>query len=110
MPSCVTQVYDTSNANFQTSVTVTVTDTSGEILGGFDTSYNQMIFAYENTCDPNDVTVVTSTWTSPYAVSTSKSGLDSNCLDASANVLLYETPSNYENFIIKHILFLYFFF
>ena len=39
--SCVTQVYDTSNANFQASVT----DTSGgEILGGYDASLNQLFF------------------------------------------------------------------
>ena len=46
MSSCVTQVYDTSNANFQASVTLPYTDgfNGGEILGGFDTSYNQMIF------------------------------------------------------------------
>ena len=103
--SCVTQVYDTSNANFQASVTIPYTDgfNGGEILGGFDTSYNQMIFAYENTCYPAQVNDLTYGWTSPYAVSTSKIGLDSNCLDASANVLLYDTPSNYENFTIKQM-------
>jgi hypothetical protein len=106
--SCVTQVYDTSNANFQASVTLPYTDgfNGGEILGGFDTSYNQMIFAYENTCYPAKVNDLTYGWISPspsYAVSTSKIGLDNNCPDPSANVLLYETPSNYENFIIKQM-------
>jgi hypothetical protein len=108
MSSCVTQVYDTSNANFQASVTLPYTDgfNGGEILGGFDTSYNQMIFAYENTCYPAKVNDLTYGWISPspsYAVSTSKIGLDSNCPDPSANVLLYDTPSNYENFIIKQM-------
>ena len=105
--SCVTQVYDTSNANFQAAVTLPSSDGGGEILGGFDTSYNQMIFAYENTCDPAQVTDLTSGWrgASPsYAVSTSKIGLDSNCPDPSANVLLYDTPNAYTGgFIIAQM-------
>ena len=98
--SCVNQVYDSSNAKFQASVTI---PSGGEILGGFDVSSNQMIFAYENTCDPAKVTDLTSGWTSPYAVSTSRIGLDNNCPATDANVLLYDIPSNYDNFIIKQM-------
>ena len=98
--SCVNQVYDTSNANFQASVT----DTSGgEILGGYDASLNQLFFVYENTCYPNYVTDLTSTWTSPYVVSTSRIGLDNNCPAIDASGLLYDTPSSYENFTIKQM-------
>jgi hypothetical protein len=100
MSSCVNQVYDSSNAKFEASVTI---PSGGEILGGFDVSLNRMIFAYENICDPAKVTDLTSGWISPYAVSTSKIGLDSNCPDPSANVLLYDTPSDYENFTIKQM-------
>ena len=98
--SCVNQVYDSSNAKFQASMTI---PSGGEILGGFDVSSNQMIFAYENTCDPAKVTDLTSGWTSPYAVSTSRIGLDNNCPATDANVLLYDIPSNYDNFIIKQM-------
>jgi len=98
--SCVNQVYDSPNANFQASVTI---PSGGDILGGYDASQNQMIFAYENTCDPFKVMDLTSGWTSPYAVSSSKIGLDNNCQDVSAQVLLYDTPSDYENFTIKQM-------
>jgi hypothetical protein len=100
MSSCVNQVYDSPNANFQASVTI---PSGGDILGGYDASQNQMIFAYENTCDPFKVMDLTSGWTSPYAVSSSKIGLDNNCQDVSAQVLLYDTPSDYENFTIKQM-------
>jgi hypothetical protein len=103
MSSCVNQVYDSSNAAFQASVTLPSSDGGGEILGGYDASLNQLIFAYENTCEPAQVTDLTSKWTSPYAVSTSKIGLDSNCPTTGANVLLYDTPSNYETFTIKQM-------
>ena len=87
--SCVNQVYDTSNANFQASVTLPNFDGGGEILGGYDASLNQLFFVYENICYPNNVTDLTSTWTSPYVVSTSRIGLDSNCPAIDASGLLY---------------------
>ena len=108
--SCVTQVYDTPNANFQASVSLPEYNEEGnalggEILGGYDASLNQLIFAYENTCDPAKVTDLTSGWTSPYAVSTSKIGLDDNCAGTSTSspVLLYDTPSSYDLFNITQM-------
>jgi hypothetical protein len=98
--SCVNQVYDSSNAMFEASVTI---PSGGEILGGYDISLNKILFVYENTCDPAQVTVQTSGWTSPYAVTTSKIGLDSNCGTTDFSVLLYDTPSAYESFTIKQM-------
>jgi hypothetical protein len=99
MSSCVNQVYDSPNANFQASVPADF----GEILGGFDVALNKMIFAYENTCSPLPVTNLTSGWTSPYVVSTSKIGLDSNCPATDSQVLLYDIPDHYDTFIIKQM-------
>ncbi len=107
--SCVTQVYDTSNANFQASVTIS---SGGEILGGYDTSLNQLIFACENTDDPAKVNDVTSGWISAspsYASNKNKIGLDDNCAGSSTStpVLLYDIPSSafasYTNIIISQI-------
>lgn len=102
MSSCVNQVYDSSNAYFQASVTI---PSGGDILGGYDASLNKLIFAYENTCDPAKVTDLTSGWTSSgNAVSTSKIGLDNNCPATDANVLLYYTPNAYTGgFIIAQM-------
>ena len=104
--SCVTQVYDTSNANFQASVTIS---SGGEILGGYDTSLNQLIFACENTDDPAKVNDVTSGWISAspsYASNKNKIGLDDNCAGSSTStpVLLYDIPSSvYTDTIISQI-------
>ena len=100
--SCVNQVYDTSNANFQASVTI---PSGGEILGGYDASLNQLIFAYENICDPAKVTDLTSGWTSPYVSNKNKIGLDDNCAGSSTStpVLLYDTPSSYDLFNITQM-------
>ena len=107
--SCVTQVYDTSNANFQASVTIS---SGGEILGGYDTSLNQLIFACENTDDPAKVNDVTSGWISAspsYASNKNKIGLDDNCAGSSTStpVLLYDIPSGYTDITISQMAFLY---
>jgi len=103
--SCVNRVYETDNAKFQSSVT---DSSGGEILGGYDVSYNQLIFAYENICSPTTVTTITDGWinASPsYASNKNKTGLDDTC-DGSSNstpILLYDTPPNYEIFTIKQM-------
>jgi len=105
--SCVNQVYDTSNANFQASVTIPSGDGGGEILGGYDASLNQLIFAYENICDPAKVTDLTSGWTSPYVSNKNKIGLDSNCGSTSVPILFVSPPSDgvsdYKDFNIKQM-------
>jgi hypothetical protein len=98
--SCVNQIYDSSNAYFQASVTI---PSGGDILGGYDASLNKLIFAYENTCEPLKVMDLTSGWISPYAVSRIKIGLDNNCQDVSGQVLLYDTPPAYEILSIKQM-------
>lgn len=103
--SCVNRVYETDNAKFQSSV---ADSSGGEILGGYDVSYNQLIFAYENICSPTTVTTITDGWinASPsYASNKNKTGLDDTCDGSSSStpVLLYDTPSAYESFTIKQM-------
>tara|TARA_B110000967_G_scaffold205146_1_gene249050 strand:- start:732 stop:2996 length:2265 start_codon:yes stop_codon:yes gene_type:complete len=112
--SCVNHVYDTSNATFQASVTLPEYDEAGnalggDILGGYDASLNQLFFVYENTCYPNNVTNLTSKWTSAspsYASNKNKIGLDDNCAGSSTStpVLLYELPdTSHTDLIISQI-------
>ena len=100
--SCVNQVYETDNAAFQAYVTL---PSGGEILGGYDASLNQLIFAYENICDPAKVTDLTSGWSSSYASNVNKTALDDNCAGTSTSspVLLYDTPSSYDLFNITQM-------
>jgi hypothetical protein len=106
MSSCVNQVYDTPNAKFQASVTIP-SRYGGEILGGYDVSLNQLIFAYENICYPRVVTDVGEGWSydSSYYDNKNKTALDDNCdgTSTSAPVLLFPTPSAYKIFTIKQI-------
>ena len=106
--SCVNQVYETDNAAFQASVTLPSGDGGGEFLGGYDASLNQLIFAYENICDPAKVNDEFG-WISPYVSNKNKIGLDDNCAGSSTStpVLLYDIPSGYTDITISQMAFLY---
>ncbi len=109
--SCVNQVYDTSNATFQASVTLPEyvnagkNALGGDMLGGYDTSLNKLIFAYENICYPARVPTITNGWSDTYASNTNKIGLDDNCAGTftSTPVLLYELPSGYTDITISQM-------
>jgi hypothetical protein len=69
---------------------------------------NQLIFAYENICDPAKVNDEFG-WSSSYASNVNKTALDDNCAGTSTSspVLLYDIPSGYTDITISQMAFLY---
>ena len=91
--SCVNQVYESDNANFQASVSLPSNVLNGgNFVGGYDAILNKVIFAYENPCiDPSAVEIVTSNWSSSYVSNKNKTALDEICAGTSTStpVLAY---------------------
>ena len=110
--SCVNQVYDTSNANFQASVSLPSNVLNGgNFVGGYDAILNKVIFAYENPCiNPSAVEIVTSNWSSSYVSNKNKTALDDNCAGTSTStpVLAYNgstNPSDTSDYMINEMIF-----
>ncbi len=108
--SCVNHVYDSSNANFQASVSLPSNVLNGgNFVGGYDAILNKVIFAYENPCiDPSAVEIITSKWSSSYVSNTNKTALDDNCAGTSTStpVLAYNgDPTHTSDYMINEMIF-----
>ena len=110
--SCVNQVYESDNANFQASVSLPSNVLNGgNFVGGYDAILNKVIFAYENPCiDPSAVEIITSNWSSSYVSNKNKTALDDNCAGTSTStpVLAYNRTSSYfsiSDYMINEMIF-----